>query len=250
MMMKNVSLLLFLIFATSLSFAQTDTLKVKTDTGNVKKDRKKVEFGPGKTHYAYAYFNFMFATPPEEGTDADIFYGKSHSISYGVRYRLKLAKFFAVGAGVNYTYYAWHFKQNDNKKIPTSIIYDKEKLKINALETDVFFRFNFGKNKKSPVGNYIDIGGYGDRNFSTKRQFTNYINDGNTTGYSDYTGINTGLNYMNDINYGAEFRAGYGSMLLFAKYRLSDMFTPEFKNEISSTELPRLMIGFEIGFHK
>ncbi len=241
--MKFPKLLLFLLFTSSFAFAQPDTLKVK-------KERKKVEFGPNKTHYVHAYFNFLFATPPEEGNDADIFYGKTHSISYGVRYRFKIADFFAVGAGLNYTYYAWHFKQTENKKIPTSALYDKEKLKINTLGADVFIRFKIGKNKKSSVGNYIDAGAYADWDYYDSRQFTNFVNNTNSDGYSTYTGINSKLNYLNKINYGAELRLGYGKIVLFGKYRLSDMFTPDYKQLVSNTELPRLMIGLEIGLHK
>lgn len=238
--MRNFLIILSFLFLTNLIFAQPDTLKVK-------KERKKIEFGPNKTHYVYAYFNFLFATPPEEGNDADIFYGKSHSISYGVRYRFKIAGFFAIGTGVNYTYYVWHFKQSDTKKIPTSIIYDKEKLKINTLEADIFLRFNFGKNKK---GNFADIGGYADRDFYDKRQFSNFINLTNPDGFATYTGINSKLNYLNKINCGAELRVGSGNVVLFGKYRLTDMFTPDYKTSVSPTELPRLMIGFEIGFNK
>ncbi len=242
--MRIFKITLLILFIGNFSFAQTkDTVSIN------KKHKKEILFGANKTHYVHAYFNFMFATPPDEGNDADIFYGKSHSVSYGVRYRFKIADFFAIGAGLNYTYYAWHFKQTDTKRIPTSVIYDKEKLKINTLGADVFLRFNFGK-RNNTVGNYLDLGGYGDWDFYDSREFTNYVNLTSPDGYSTNTGINSKLNYLNKINYGAEIRAGYGKVVLFTKYRLSNLFTNEYKNTVSSTELPRLTIGIEIGFHK
>ncbi|MCF6185158.1 MAG: PorT family protein [Bacteroidales bacterium] len=241
--MKSLKIILLILLTGNFAFGQTK------DTTSIKKTHNKEVFGANKAHYVYAYFNFMFATPPDEGTDADIFYGKSHSVSYGVRYRFKIADFFAVGVGLNYTYYAWHFKQNDSKKIPTSNIYDKEKLKINTLGTDVFLRFNFGK-RSNTVGNYIDLGGYGDWDFYDSRVFTNFVNNTNPDGFSTSTGINSNLNYLNKINYGAEVRIGYGKIVLFTKYRLSDIFTKRYKEAISSTELPRLSVGIEIGFHK
>ena len=240
--MKLLKILLFFLLTGNFAFGQTE------DTTNLKKQHKNF-FGPNDTHYVHAYFNFLFATPPEEGTDADIFYGKSHSISYGVRYRFKIADFFAVGAGINYTYYAWHFKQNDTKRIPTSVIYDKEKIKINTLGADVFLRFNFGKRNNS-IGNFADLGVYGDWDFYDSRQFSDFVNITDPDGYATNTGINSKLNYVTKINYGPELRLGYGKVVLFGKYRLSDLFTQDYKAAVSSTELPRLMIGLEIGFHK
>jgi len=240
--MKLLKFLLFFLLTGNFSFGQTE------DTTSMKKQHT-VFFGPNDTHYVHAYFNFLFATPPEEGTDADIFYGKSHSVSYGVRYRFKIADFLAVGAGINYTYYAWHFKQNENKRIPTSIIYDKEKIKINALGADIFLRLNFGKRHNS-VGNFADLGFYGDWDFYDSRQFSDFVNITDPDGYSTNTGINSKLNYTAKINYGPELRLGYGKVVLFGKYRLSDLFTQDYKAAVSLTELPRLMIGFEIGFHK
>ncbi len=240
--MKKFTFIFILLLLSVFSFSQ-DTLKVK-------KERKQVEFGPKNTHYYYAFLNFMFPTIPDNGNDAEIFYGKSHSVSYGIRYRIKLSSFFAIGTGLNYTYYVWHFKQTDNKKIPTSNIYDKEKLKINALEADVFFRIKISNNKKSPVGNFVDIGIHEDYGFSTKRQFKNYLNIPGTEGFATYTGENSDLNYLNKFNFGAELRIGFGSVVLFGKYRLSDMFTKDFKKFVSPTELQRLSIGFELGLHK
>ncbi len=240
--MKILKILLFFLFIGNFAFGQTE------DTTKVKK-KHEVFFGPNETHYVHAYFNFLFATPPDEGNDADIYYGKSHSVSYGIRYRFKIADFFAVGAGINYTYYAWHFKQNETKQIPTSTIYDKEKIKINALGADVFLRFNFGKRHNS-VGNYADLGVYGDWDFYDSRQYTDFVNITDPDGYSTNTGINSKLNYLSKINYGPELRLARGKVVLFGKYRLSDLFTQEYKTAVSSTELPRLTIGLEIGFHK
>ncbi|NPA68944.1 MAG: PorT family protein, partial [Chlorobi bacterium] len=167
--MKKKIILAFLLFPFAAS-GQKDSI---TD---YKPEKYETKFGPSKRHYAYAYFNFLFATPPDENNDAEIFYGKTHSISYGVRYRLKITNFFAVGTGINYTYSVWHFKQTENKKIPTSEIYDKEKIKIHTLEEDIFLRFKT-KKKKNSAENFLDAGIYGNWDFSDKRQYKIYTDD-------------------------------------------------------------------------
>jgi hypothetical protein len=244
--MKPYKLILFFLFSANIIFGQQDSADVSLKA--ITKQKKKAEFGPNKTHYVHGYFNFLFATPPKEGNDADIFYGKTHSFSLGVRYRFKVANFFALGTGLNYTYYAWHFKQTDIKKIPVATLYDKEKLKINTVGGEAFLRFILTKGKTAQMGNYIDLGGFIDWDYYDSRQFSNFVNLTDPNGYATNTGVQSKLNYLNKINCGAELRIGHKKITVFARYRLSDMFTPDYKTTVSSTELPRLMAGFEIGF--
>ena len=56
----------------------------------------------------------------------------------------------------------------------------------------------------------------------------------------------TRLNYLNDGNYGAYAQFGINRYVVYAKYRLSDMFN----NSVQYSELPRLIVGFQIGLHK
>lgn len=208
------------------------------------------KFGANKTHFVHSYLSLGFMTPPVEGEGADILYGKSHIFTYGVRYKLKLADFFALGAGLNYTYQVWHMDQVDTKIIPTNVLYDKEKIMSNNLGGDAFLRINIGK-RSNKIGNYIDLGVYGEWAFSTKKKITNYFENPDVVTSSEYaTAVYMNLNYMQKINSGLETRIAYGRYVLFGKYRMTDLFTQDFKNIVGSTELPRLVIGLEIGFHK
>ena len=215
-----------------------------------KEDAGEDKFGPNKTHFVHPYLSLGFMTPPGEGEGADILYGKSHIITYGVRYKLKLADFFALGAGINYTYQVWHMKQVDTKIIPTSVLYDKEKIMSNNLGGDAFLRINIGKTSNK-VGNYIDIGAYGEWAYSTTKKITDYFENPDIVTSSKYGIVSfKHLNYLEKFNYGLETRLAYGRYVLFGKYRMSDLFTQDFKDVVGTTELPRLVIGLEIGFHK
>ena len=137
-----------------------------------------------------------------------------------------------------------------SKLVPDNSIYDKEKIMSNNLGGDIFMRFNIGK-RTTKVGNYIDLGGYGDWAYRTSREVTVDAVDPNDPIGSEYsTSTNFRLNYLEKINYGLQARIGYGKFVLFGKYRLSDMFTDEFKTAVSPTDLPRLIMGIEIGLHK
>ncbi len=236
-------ILLFLFLTLSLSgFGQKQYKEVVSET------KKKVEFGPDKAHYAHAFFNFLFATPPKEGNDADILFGKTHSVSAGARYRYKINDFFALGSGLNYTNYAWHFKQIASKKIPVSTHYDKEKIKINTLEAEAFMRIIIRQNAIGLTKNYVDLGGFIAWDFYDSRKFSNFVNLPDPRGFGTYTGIQSKLNYLNKINYGLELRLGHKKIAVFVKYRLSDLFTDDYKVIVSKTELPRLAAGLEISF--
>ena len=55
--------------------------------------------------------------------------------------------------------------------------------------------------------------------------------------------------YFEEINYGATIRFGFDKFSIFGKYRLSDMFTQEFKRDITTSELPRLEIGLQYSIY-
>ena len=249
--MKKAAALLFAIMIVFSGYAQEYTEETEKETVTVTEEKEsKDKFGPNKTHFVHAYLSLGFMTPPTEGEGADILYGKSHLITYGVRYKLKLAEFFALGAGVNYTYQVWHMKQVDTKLIPDNTLSDKEKLMSNNLGADAFLRINIGK-RKNTIGNYIDLGAYGEWAYTTSRKLTNDADLANDPSGFDYaTATSYKLNYFEKINYGVEARLAYGKFVLFGKYRLSDIFTQDFKDAVSVTDMPRLIVGLELGWHK
>jgi len=221
--------------------------QIKEDT-TINKSEKK--FGPNKTHYVHSYINLGFMMPLTEGEGADILYGKSHTFTYGARYKFKIADFFALGAGLNYTYKVWHLNQIESKLVPDNTLYDKERIMTNNLAGDVFMRFNIGK-RNNTIGNYIDLGGYGEYAYSRSREVTiNADNPNNPLGAEYSTLTNYYLNYLEKLNYGLHARFGYGKFVLFGKYRLSNLFTDDFKTARSTSEFPRLIIGLEMGLHK
>jgi len=235
--MKQFIIVLSILFVGFSAFAQDDDIGGK--------------FGANKTHFVHSHLSLGFMMPLPEGEGMDLLYGKSHSITYGVRYKLRIADFFALGAGLNYTYNVWHIDQNDSKSIPSNILFDKEKIYSNNLGGDAYIRFNVGK-RTNTIGNFIDLGGYGE--WAYGRLWKTTINNDDTENplFSEFTTTTSHkLDWLEKINYGLSARIGYGKFVIFGKYRLSDVFTKDFKEDLATdVEFPRLIIGFEIGFHK
>ena len=236
--MKKYYLMFFLSIISLYAFSQENE---ESNTSN---------FGPNKKHFAYSFVNLGFITPPNDGDGANIIYGKSHIFTYGIKYKFKINDVFSIGAGINYNLQVWHLQQNDSKKIPNNIIYDKEKIKLNNIGTEAFFRFNIGKRNNS-IGNYIDISPYTEWTYKTEHETVINSKNSNTTLGEEYNvTTNVHLNYIENFNYGLKLSVGLGRVSIFGKYRISNIFTTDFKTSISNTELNRLVIGFEIGLHE
>ena len=56
----------------------------------------------------------------------------------------------------------------------------------------------------------------------------------------------THLKYYEPFNYGVLARFGINRYVIYANYRLSDLF----KSSYNYAELPRLTLGVQIGLHK
>lgn len=238
--MKKIYLLIIFSFFLGEAFSQNDNSDVKTDDN----------FGPNKTYFVHSYMNLGFVTPPNSGNDVDFIYGKSHSFSYGIKYKYKIINIFSIGLGVNYNYQSWHLKQNSTKLIPNNVLYDKEKISINNIGAEFFLRFNYGV-RKNTLGNYFDIAPYFEYAFNTKRKITIKSEEqDNILGEKYLTQTNVNLNYIQKINYGMQIKLGFERVALFAKYRFSDIFTNDFKKNVSTTELARLIVGIDISLHE
>jgi len=238
--MKKIQLLLLLSLVSFTLFSQENKLG-KTSSSN---------FGPANKHFAYSHINLGFFLPPVLGEDVCVFYGKSHTFEYGISYKYKISNNFSVGLGLNYNYQTWYIKQNSSKKIPDDILYDKEKIKTNNLSADVFFRLNFGL-RKNTMGNYFGIAPYGEWAFNTSRKTVkNTINSNSVVSEEYITTTNVNLNYLENLNYGIQIKIGFERIAIYGKYRLSNLFTSNFKENVSSTELPKLIIGIEIALHE
>ena len=209
---------------------------------NLKNDTIVSKIGKNKKHFKHLYFDLgFFAGNSENG--AEIQYGKSHTYTAGFNYKYRVSNFYSIGANINLGAMTFSLKQNDNKLLPDSVLHDKEKFEFNNIGIGIYNRFNFGKRGNS-IGKYLEIGAYG--NFAyvikhyTKDEFTNSNFELMEVSY-------TKLSYVERLNYGLIAKIGYNQYVVYAKYRLSNLFNDEIG---SLPELSKLSIGFQVGIFK
>ena len=104
-----------------------------------------------------------------EGDILEINSWKSSYFDFGFRYKLRLFEYNAVGFQISYDRYSFRLKYEDNNLLPI-VIHDKDRLITNNLGLGVFDRINFGK-RGDFLGNYLDIGAYGEFAFSRKHWY-------------------------------------------------------------------------------
>jgi len=233
--MKKIKLTLIAIFIATFSFGQEVLFEedVLADTLISKK-------GPNRKHFYHFFISYGFIAGESEGAGSDISYGLSNNVEFGFRYKLKVCNFYSIGCQALINTDVFHLKQNDSKILPDTIQHDKEKLTNDNLSFGVYNRFNFGK-RGNYIGNFLDVGAYGDWRFYSKHCVKDKISTGEMVKIST-----THLNYLEDFNYGVYAQIGINRYVVYAKYRLSDIFLSTY----SYSELPRITVGLQIGFHK
>jgi hypothetical protein len=231
--MKNI----FTIILLSLSlgaFSQDILLQQ-----NVKSDSIRPTYGPNLKNFFHGYvgIGFPFSTSEESGYTKPM---ASTNFDFGVRYKRRFTNYLAMGVDLGINSASYKLKQNDSKTVPDNTINDKEKIQVNAVESAAWLRINVGR-RGNYIGNYLDLGAFGDWNFQKKHKTTNTNSDGEKIKVST-----SKLKYVEDFSYGVLTRIGVGRYALTARYRLSDIF----KSSYAMPELPRLIVGVEVGLFR
>lgn len=237
--MKKTIILSIFLFAGIISFSQKVLLEQ-----TVANDTLEDKWGQNLRHFSHLYFGFGFAASGAE-KGAEVKYGNSANFDFGYRYKFKVCNYYALGADLSFSSYMYRLKQDSVSKIlPDAEEHDKERIDIGALKLEIYQRFNFGR-RGNHVGNYLDVGAYGSY-FLYTRHYT--MDKKPFADLKKREVTETGLEYMENMEYGISARMGHGRWVLFGRYRLSDLFKTSkfYNNNLKYPELPSLQIGIEV----
>jgi hypothetical protein len=243
---KRYSILFLVIVVCQLAIGQTVLLHERISDYDFKMPKR----GPNFRHFTHLYLGLAFYVPANDDNEIETKPGSSTMFSVGWRYKYKLTNWLAFGTGINYTNDVFNLLQNDEKVVPNSTQHDKEKLRFNNLGPDAFIRFNFGK-RGNVVGRFVDLGAYFNWAFRVKHMFQDKIDNASQPMQAGKERvILSELNYVETFNYGLRGRIGLNRFVLTATYRMNELLTQEFRDEVGDFYFPRLNIGLEIGLHK
>ena len=206
---------------------------------DVKADTVIPTKGPNLKHYTHLYAGVGFPVFTNEAV-AFTKPGYSSTFDVGIRYKRKLNNNLALGLDLGAGFNEYVLKQYKDKFVPDTVQNKKEKFRINTLSGSAFVRINVGKRGNS-IGNYIDLGAFAGWNLVRKHKT---IND-NEAGERVKV-ITSGLKYVEVFAYGLQSRIGFNRYAVTARCRLSDIFTAS----SAFPELPRLIVGVEVGLFK
>ena len=201
-------------------------------------------FGPNYRNFLHSFMGYGATFGGTEGPGTAIRYGNSGNFLFGLRYKYRVSNFFSWGTDAYYSGLFYAIKQDSSKVFPDTLINDKERLTFHNLSIAPYLRFNLEKKRGNRVGNFIDIGAYGEWTFRLSQFTRNKLPDGRVV-----RATATGLDYYHALNYGAMARLGFNRWIFFASWRFSDLFKTSKTHPFLPPELPRLTVGVQVGFY-
>jgi len=223
-----------LVLLSLCAFSQEILLKQNVQADSIRPTR-----GPNLRNYLHGYIGFGFPLHTNEVLNYTK-PGTSIDFDFGLRYKRRITNYLAAGLDLGITTAAFKLKQKSPKTVPDTVINDKEKIQISSLVSSGYVRINVGR-RGNYIGNYLDLGAYYGWNFQKKHKTTNENEAGEKVREST-----TKLKYVENFSYGLITRIGINRYALFASYRLSDIFISSYE----IPELPRLIVGVEVGLFK
>ncbi|MFO8054185.1 MAG: hypothetical protein R6U19_03365 [Bacteroidales bacterium] len=230
--------LLFLSLA-GLTNAQSVLLEEKVDFYEDTSRR-----GPNRTHYHHMYsgWGMMFGITNDGVINTDPLL--SHYFELGMRYKLKLGKYYSLGYELGLNSYNFCLdKDDENRSFPDTMQYDKEKVNLFALSGGLYHRINIDKRRGDYIGNFFDMGVYGEWNYASRYFYKEEYGKDRKRKVSVYN-----PDYLNDFNYGVFIRGGYNRYVVFVRYRLSEHIDSDANTNYH--DLPPFNAGVQIGFHR
>jgi len=243
--MKKIFLVISIVFF-SFQFGNTQNVVINEDVNYY--DNENL-WGPNYLHYGYFYLGADFAAGITDGERPELNYFFTNGKTFGYRYKLKVAKFYAVGLDFSCHVFDYQLKSDANEifVIPPTYETDKELLRYNGLTAEFFNRFSFGR-RGNVIGKFLDIGVYGSYFGRVAHIRWAGKDDVNLLEAESIKIKYLNPEYMEKTQYGLKARLGYNQFVITASYRLSDLITPTLSDVMpNDVGLPRLNIGFEIG---
>jgi len=205
---------------------------------------------PKKTkHIPRTYNNFFCGigfTLPDNGSDYYSALGnKSIAIDAGWIRRYQIARWFALGGTLNYTFYNYKLRDASNEPIFREEILNNGDFDMNNIRKQVFrshnisvgafARFNIIPSIYSNTGLFIDFGAQGDVVVDSY-YLINTRSEGKEKFYND--------NAYSPFIASAIARVGSGNAAFFARYRFTDIYN----SKVLPMQLPPLTFGVQFGF--
>lgn len=230
--MKKLTVLSLLFLFAFHSFSQEILLKQKVDRVLI-----KPKFGPNLMNYVHGFSSIALIAGPNEKHGA-IDFLQSGTRELGIRYKLKVTNHYAIGADVYFSQQEFGIKQIESKILPDNTVHNAQNLKFYSVGLGLYNRFNIDKYRGNYIGNYIDLGA----DYLYNWEMYEYTKDKlNAKSYKKTR--RSGLDYYNLSNIFITVRAGMNRYSIFAKYRYDNLF----KSSAALPELPRFIMGIELG---
>jgi hypothetical protein len=207
---------------------------------NVLADTIKPRFGQNMRNFVHVYGGLGMMAGNSSAKGADMVYVMSPNLDIGVRYKLKIARYYAIGAEFSYNLYSYKIMQDAGKIFPDTIRHDAERIIFSNLSMGFYNRISLGKTGNY-IGKFIDLGVYGDWIHYADHFTRDKLENGNIERIHT-----SGLSWVKHWQYGVYAHFGITRYVLFVKYRLSDLFDDNY----NYPELPRWTVGLQIGIHK
>ncbi|MBE0664107.1 MAG: outer membrane beta-barrel protein [Bacteroidales bacterium] len=205
---------------------------------NLKADTIIPAFGANRKHFGHIFFGLHhIAGEPELNTD-NLSDWSSWAFEFGYRYKRRFSQTLSAGAELSVKRMSHSIKHWAMLNTPEATEIEKHKFIFTQTGLGLYQRFNYNKRRGNFIGNYIDVGVYGDWNINA-RQIYKFRN----TADEKVVYKKSNLDYINPFEYGILTRLGFNKFAAKASYRLSDHF-----DETSALgEFPRLTFGVEFG---
>jgi hypothetical protein len=238
---KRIILFFVLIFSVHSAYSQQVLLQE-----DVKLDSVRPTHGQNLKNFAQFYAGPLIMIPQlDQNAKNGFLY--SMGFQFGYRYKRRLNNTFALGYDFLYTRCDYGIAQDTPKVFNNDEKFIEENLTLNCLGTDAYLRLNFGR-RGNIIGKYIDFTGFANWNFSKVYYSKEKLADGRVQKrwYPNQK-------FVEPLQYGAGIRIGVNRYALSCQYRLSDVIKTKNTNADPiwlNAELPRIMIGIEIGIYK
>ena len=196
-----------------------------------------------KSRVTDGYFGLGFILPDNGNDFYTVHGGNSFNLDFGGERRYHLTRRFAVGGLSHYSFYNYKLKPVNptylNEVIGRNINPDdirKQVFRSHNLAAGVFTRFYLSPPKSNGKGGmFIEAGAQGDFAFSKYTKLKTRNPNGKEKHRDGYV--------FNPFTASATARVGWGSTVVFARYRFTDAFD---KKELATPmDLPRITIGLQ-----